>query len=220
MPIGLLSNGGDASTGLALCSLADHGVRFEWALSAAPSTAPSVASMLTSRYPSQHGVSQYASTILADEQRTVAEELAAAGYDTGAFVSNPVIRGSRNLHQGFAHYDDERTRSEGARGDMIERAARETTDAALAWLAEAREPWFVWLHFQDPHGPYSPPTRGPLPRDAGKRLPLLEDQSGLAGGSSGAHLRIAGSWTTRSRLLRPRSRYPRPSSRRTIRDTC
>src|SRR5204863_7160713 len=35
-----------------------------------------------------------------------------------------------------------------------------TTDAALAWLDQRTSdaPFFLWVHFQDPHGPYTPPA--------------------------------------------------------------
>ena len=174
--------GGAADAGIAICALGERGVRYAWAFSTAPSTAPSVASILTSRYPSFHGVTELFATTLAPEQRTVAEELAAAGYDTAAVVSNPVLAPERQLGQGFAVYDAEMTRHERNRPQLVERAAKDTTDAALAWLAQAKEPWFLWVHYQDPHGPYEPPNAPPV-RDApgARRLPLLEDNSGRGG---------------------------------------
>jgi arylsulfatase len=173
--------GGAADVGVALCGIAADGARFTWAFAAAPSTAPSVASLLTSQLPSDHGVTELARSRLAGEVETVAESLAAAGYATAAFVANPVLANGRGFEQGFAVYDDRMQRREINRA-ALEREAAEITDAALAWLRVARAPWFLWLHYQDPHGPYDPPG-APAARDApdAAALPLLRDQSGWGG---------------------------------------
>jgi arylsulfatase A-like enzyme len=174
--------GGEAAAPT-LCGLGDRGVRYAWAFSAAPSTAPAIASILTSRYPSRHGVSQFGVTFLADSMRTLAEELREAGYATGAVVSNPVLAGKRGLQRGFDTYDARMTRRERNRPGFIEREASHTTDAALAWLAaNAERPWFLWVHYQDPHGPYEPPG-APAVADAdeGARLQPLPDHSGFRG---------------------------------------
>ena len=42
---------------------------------------------------------------------------------------------------------------------MVERRAGETTERALAWLDDPDpRPRFLWVHYQDPHGPYTPPA--------------------------------------------------------------
>ncbi len=173
--------GGPEVAGTGICSLALHGGRFAWAFSAAPSTAPSIASILTSRHPSQHGVGELADTRLDDGVETVAEVLAGAGYATAAFVSNPVLQRPRNLGQGFEIYDDRMHARERNR-PLRERDAAATTDAALAWARVVRAPWCLWVHYPDPHGPYEP--RGaPAARDTpgAERLPLLTDHSGFGG---------------------------------------
>jgi arylsulfatase A-like enzyme len=41
----------------------------------------------------------------------------------------------------------------------VQRRARETTDAAIAWLRRhAARPFFLWVHYIDPHGPYAAPA--------------------------------------------------------------
>jgi hypothetical protein len=54
------------------------------------------------------------------------------------------------LDRGFDLYDD---------GTGVpERRADVVADAALAWLAQDPDrPFFAWVHFFDPHGPYQPP---------------------------------------------------------------
>jgi arylsulfatase len=181
-PDRLACYGGDPEVGTGICAIANQGTRFVWSFSPAPSTAPSIASILTSRWPSSHGVTQFATTALSEQARTLAEYLSDAGYDTAAFVSNPVLQRGRHLEQGFAIYDDRMTRREPNRPELQEREAGEVTDAALAWLRVARRPWFLWIHYQDPHGPYAPPhaTRRRDPPDA-SLLPLLKDHSGYQG---------------------------------------
>ncbi|MGH0031604.1 MAG: sulfatase [Myxococcota bacterium] len=175
---------GPPESGRQLCDVFRDGTRFRWAFSTAPYTAPAVASLLASRYPAYHGVTQHAASYLADPVQTVAEVLARHGYATAAFVSNPVLEQRRNFGQGFAVYDDRMTRSERNRPGYAEREARATTDAALGWARRqpSDTPWFLWVHYQDPHGPYEPPGAPPArdPPD-GEVLPVLPMQSGRGG---------------------------------------
>jgi len=183
-PDRLACYGGPADAGRFLCSLGESGVRFAWAFATAPHTAPSIASVLTGLYPSEHGVRQTAASYLAPGVPTLPALLREAGYATAAFVSNPVLERSRQLDRGFRLYDQRMPRRELNRPGFVERDARATTDAALAWAQmSAAEPWFLWVHFQDPHGPYAPPDAPPA-RDApgGTPLPVLEqDESGFGG---------------------------------------
>ncbi len=175
--------GGKPDVGTAICALADGGTRFAWAFAAAPHTGPSVASLLTSRYPSFHGVGQEARSRLRSEEQTIAELLRAAGYTTAGFVSNPVLNPSRNFGQGFAVYDVRLKRRERNRPLAFERVAADTTDAVLAWAARRpASPWFVWVHYQDPHGPYEPPGARRVRDEPGAELlPVLTTHLGLGG---------------------------------------
>jgi arylsulfatase A-like enzyme len=167
--------GGERDVGAGICSLGDAGTRYTWAFSAAPSTAPSLP-------PRDHRVTQVANTSLADAAVTVAEALAGAGYATAAFVGNPVLERSRHLDQGFEIYDDRMTRVERNRPELHEREASELTDAALKWASVVRHPFFLWVHYQDPHGPYEPPDAAPAWDPAGApHLPVLKDHSGWKG---------------------------------------
>jgi len=184
-PDELACYGGQAGVGEYLCSLADGGTRFEWAFSTAPYTAPSIASVLTGVYPFAHGVRQSAVSFLHSDIETLPELLQQAGYTTAAFVSNPVLDRSRHLDQGFGVFDQKMNREERNRPGFSERDARSATDAALAWAqVAAKPPWFLWVHYQDPHGPYDPPDAS-IGYDAadGRRLPVLPnpDNSGDGG---------------------------------------
>ena len=174
--------GGRRDLGRAMCSVAEPGTRFTWAFATAPLTVPSVASILTSTYPAEHGFSQWSTDPLAKDLETLAEVLAGCGYRTAAFVSNPLLRRARDVERGFHLYDDRMPRKERRRPDYAERVAGDASEAALDWLAGARSPWLLWIHYQDPHGPYEPPD-APEIREApgGKRLPVLENHSGWHG---------------------------------------
>lgn len=151
-----------APTGRRICALADGGALYRWAIAPAPTTAPSLASVLTSLYPSEHRVRD-GRTFLRQRIDTLAERLRQAGYHTGAVVSSPEATRALNFHQGFDHFDD-RLPARSRAGYATDRDAEATTDAARSWLAEARRPWFLWVHYQDPHAPYAPPGTAALDR--------------------------------------------------------
>jgi choline-sulfatase len=137
--------------------LAARGVLFEQAMAAVPLTLPSHASILTGQYPPSHGVRHNAIFRLSDEAETLAEAFRAAGYATGAVVGAAVLDPSFGLTQGFDHYDAEYPEDRASSGGFFERPAQAVTDAALAWLRENDDRFFLWVHYYDPHASYHPP---------------------------------------------------------------
>ncbi len=140
--------------------LAARGALFTRAFSASSVTAPSITSILTGRYPSFHTVGLVNGSFRLDaDTTTLAEILRQHGYPTCAVVSNPVLSASNlGLDQGFDSYDDRFEDRELVR-DRAERRADKAVDVALQWLQDRQgEPFFLWLHLQDPHGPYDPPA--------------------------------------------------------------
>jgi arylsulfatase A-like enzyme len=73
-----------------LASLAERGNVFWNAYAQSSWTMPSVASLWTSRYQSQHGVTVFRS-VLAETEHTIAEVLNERGYTSGAFSANPLL---------------------------------------------------------------------------------------------------------------------------------
>ena len=146
----------------ALSRLADNGVVFEHAIATSPVTAPAHASLLTGLYPPRHGVRNNSTHYLSEDVPTLAEIFSEAGYSTAAFVSTVILERRYGLDQGFDVYDDEiRSSAAGNERRMtVERPASKTADRALQWLdaLDGDGPFFLWVHFYDPHIPYSPPS--------------------------------------------------------------
>jgi arylsulfatase A-like enzyme/Flp pilus assembly protein TadD len=142
-----------------LDALARRGTRFVRCDTAAPITLPSHTSILTGLYPPRHGVRDNGTFVLADRFDTVAERLAARGWDTAAVVSAIVLARRHGLGQGFRIYDDDLGAGYAAGTEVSERQAEATTVAALAAAGRLKAPFFLWVHYFDPHEEYRPPTR-------------------------------------------------------------
>lgn len=128
---------------------AQEAARFEHAITTVPLTLPAHASILTGQNPPVHGIRNNGAFVLPPGAQTLAEDLAAQGYTTAAFVSCFVLNAQFGLAQGFGVYDDELVAEE--------RRAHETTRRAIEWLESAPEtPFFLWVHYFDPHSPYEP----------------------------------------------------------------
>ncbi len=149
--------------------LAKEGVRCTNAITTAPITLPAHASIMTGLLPPAHGVRDNGAYMLSNEYTTLAEVLKQNGYNTGAFVSAVVLAKRYNLSQGFDVYDDNFYAEDEPKLFMIrDRPAQRTAERAVAWLQEqhlTNKPFFLWVHFFDPHQPYQSryPNRHLLP---------------------------------------------------------
>jgi arylsulfatase A-like enzyme len=131
-------------------TLAADAIRFERAYSVAPWTQPAVASLLTGLYPQSHGVEKI-KAVLPDAHRTLAEILAERGYATRAVVSHLILGARFGFQQGFEAFDS----SQGKGERHISTAG--VTQRALAYLDEpalAEKPFFLFVHYFDPHFSY------------------------------------------------------------------
>ncbi|HSF20215.1 MAG TPA: sulfatase-like hydrolase/transferase [Vicinamibacteria bacterium] len=140
--------------------LAREGIRFADAVSPAPITLVAHASMLTGLDPDHHGVRHNGQYRLDPSRVTLAEVLRENGYQTAAIVSGFVLDARYGLDQGFDRYDDRTTPLSGQPfSGLGERNAEATTDAALEWLGgrDESKPYFLWVHYFDPHSEYKPP---------------------------------------------------------------
>lgn len=142
-----------------LDAFARENVMFSNAVTVAPWTPPSVATMITGLYPTTHGVMPPNSREkaiqvahrLSDNLETLAEFFKAHGYKTGGVTPNPWTKEEFNYNQG---YDIYRFKERAIGGDI--------TTEAISILDEVRkdgEPFFLYVHYLDPHDPYKPPAK-------------------------------------------------------------
>jgi len=163
----------------ALDRLAADGVTFEQAITPAPWTLPALASLVTGLYPRHHGAGAVTNrhdplgrSSLAPGVQTLAETLAAEGWQTQAIVTNPYLLAQSGLAAGYHGYENLTFLSEAmltgrtnagqwlfnhlaahlVAGDR----GSEVSDRAVRWLADVEHdrPFLLWLHYLDPHGPY------------------------------------------------------------------
>ncbi len=153
--------------------LAARGVQFCNAVCTVPMTTPSHASMLTSTIPAVHGALENRYR-LNEQNQTLPEVLRERGYRTAAFVSCYPLDRRFGLDQGFMLYHDRF----GVPGDLrqmswlkpileychrhdMERIARHTNSLVIPWIRRysTMSPFFLWIHYFDPHAPYAPPPQ-------------------------------------------------------------
>ena len=132
-------------------ALAARGRRFRQAYATVPETLPSHTSMMTGLYPAGHSIHENG-RFVPPGQALLAERLHAVGYRTAAFVSSFILTRRFGLARGFDEYNDQM----GA--GQVERNAAVTTESVLAWMKSGpATPLFLWVHYFDPHDPYTPP---------------------------------------------------------------
>ena len=163
-------------------ALAADGTRYAHMFAQASWTRPSIATILTGLYPSSHGA-MHKADLLPERVETVAEVLARSGYHTAGFPNNINVSPAFGFAQGFAEYhylapdlffyaDEaaaELTLYSGLRlvrerffaryvnVHFYYRPAEYVVERTRAWLdgpSAKRGPFFLYLHFMDPHDPY------------------------------------------------------------------
>jgi arylsulfatase A-like enzyme/tetratricopeptide (TPR) repeat protein len=168
---------GDATaTTPALDALAARGVLYENAMAQVPLTLPSHGTILTGRFPKEFGVRINNQGAIGDEHPTLATLLKERGYRTAAFVATFVLDARFGLDRGFDHYDDDMINmSMQAQPLEWEQPANIIADRSLVWLeANKSGPFFAWLHFYDPHDPYTPPP--PFPKTYRGEVAFMDTQ--------------------------------------------
>ena len=143
--------------------LAKDGILYQHAISAAPWTLPSIASILTGAYPSRHMAGYHLDPPTQEDRRlaklddaavpvTMAEMFKSHGYKTAGFFNNPFVNPGYGLTRGFDTYDY-------VEGDNLTiRNAADTTSAVIKWLDDnGKKPFFIVVHYFDPHLAYNPP---------------------------------------------------------------
>jgi len=151
--------------------LAAGGLVFEQAVAQSSWTMPSVATLFTGLHPRSHGVVGASADadgaasdpgFLADTLPTLAEHAEAAGITTVGVSASPLVSRATNLARGFETFVE--FGWDRARHDWP--PAAEVNARFLAWLERNRGLRFLaYLHYMDPHDPYTPPAtlRPPTP---------------------------------------------------------
>jgi arylsulfatase A-like enzyme len=137
-----------------IAKLAQEGVLFRNAYSVAPWTKPAIASIFTSLLPSEHKLRDLHDK-LSTEQLTMAELLKLRGYATMGKVSHTFLNEKQGFSQGFDSFE-----VVPFRGNVHHAITSETVSTrALRWLEQhqkesAKKPFFMFLHYFDPHYNY------------------------------------------------------------------
>lgn len=139
--------------------LADRGVRFAHAYAPASWTMPSVASLFTSRLPSQHLVRDFDSR-LPDSEVTLTERLSAAGFAAAGFTANWRLSADLGYAQGFPLWRpflNSPGSEKKARGEVLRAAALEWLDQKPA-AGAPRPPRYLYFQYMEPHAPLEAPA--------------------------------------------------------------
>ena len=151
--------GYERATSPVIDAFAQEAVLFENTRSQAPCTVPSVNSLLTARHPLRfQGARKKSLTMplgIPAAFPSAAELFARRGYATAAVSASPVVRQTPTRHNRQGGFD---------RGfdifheDCLWKDGNCVNRAAFALLDRLEEPFFLYLHYMDPHSPYQPPA--------------------------------------------------------------
>ncbi|MDF1837776.1 MAG: sulfatase [Planctomycetota bacterium] len=176
-----------------LDSLAKDGVRYALAQSASAVTPVSHATILTGRLPYEHGLRVLAGGggfRLDPSQPSLGQAFKKAGYRTGAIQSAFPVSRTFGLEAGFDVFQDlDGTFAGGKKGvpatwdvNSLQRRSDATTDLALEFIDSSEEPFFLWIHYWDPHDDMLLPPEEYMaqqPATAPSGVPLLQDDTAL-----------------------------------------
>ncbi len=137
--------------------LMDRGVVMETARTPVPLTTPAVASVLTSLHPHRHGSTRNGVPVFPG-LATLPALLAAEGYQTAAVISNWTLRDQlSNLGTGFHSYIEAFDRKRWRWLFKSEGSATLVNSRTMQWVdgpRDPRQPFFLWVHYVEPHAPY------------------------------------------------------------------
>ena len=138
----------------AIDALAARGVAFDRVFTYWPKTRASFAAMFTSLYASQNGLT-VRDRDLPDFNHTLAETLQEGGYRTAAAVDNGNLDRELGFAQGFDRYEEVWVSDAETEVERTELLTRFAIDFLKGYGSPA--PFFLWIHYVNPHAPYQPP---------------------------------------------------------------
>ena len=131
-------------------ALAERGLVFTNAYSQSGWTLPSMASIMTGLYPGATGATDFHLSLKWGVP-TLAGVLRKNGYDTRGFVSHMLLTPQHGLSSGFSEFDYSVLQlghpHDASTGSRL-------TDLAIRDLDRLEEPFFMWVHYFDPHFEY------------------------------------------------------------------
>ncbi|MBV8201887.1 MAG: sulfatase, partial [Acidobacteria bacterium] len=154
--------------------LAAAGTVTEDAYSQAPWTLPSLVSMMTGRYPGELLGTDLSAYGIPASIMPLAERLGRAGYETAGFLANPTLHVGAGFERGFRTFY-----APPADVEWLRRHADDLNRHVLPWLAAYQDqdrPFFLYLHYIDPHDPYD------NPEIVGNRSPFESEYRGPVAG--------------------------------------
>jgi len=160
--------GYDRNTTPNIDSLAERGVQFQRCYSTSSWTLPAVASLLSGTYPGLHGAVEWTDRV---DPRVpwLPAALKQNGFQTLAVTANPFLTQKHGFDRGFERFDDEtvirsaqwsfpRLESQ-FKALVLASTSATTTRRAMELLNEwdQERPFFMMVHYMDPHADYVPP---------------------------------------------------------------
>jgi arylsulfatase A-like enzyme len=159
-----------------MASLGERGIRFSRAYSSACLTAHSIPAIMTGKFGGQLvldyvrigedlRVDTHSEERILDRRRlglapvndrspTLAEVLSQRGYQTAAVIGYALMVKSAGITRGFEIVDDTLLRGKRAPGDEVSSPAFTARAVELLRQRDPNRPFFLWLHYLDPHMPY------------------------------------------------------------------
>ncbi|MBU0678189.1 MAG: sulfatase [Verrucomicrobia bacterium] len=137
-------------------ALAKRGVLFRNCFTVVPTTLASFTSLFSGMYPHTHGVARNGIPV-PQSLELMAERFSARGYVTAGFAASYALHSTHGIAQGFDTYDESFDSS--ISGGPVQRRADAVNASVFPWLEQhAKDRFFLFVHYFDPHAPYDPPS--------------------------------------------------------------
>lgn len=135
-------------------SLAEQGTVFKHTITPIPITGGGHATIITGLHPVTHQLLTNGNDYLKENVQTIAEVMKQHGYYTVGAVGTKLLSSKYGFQQGFDAFADEYKGWE-LNARQVNKNLFQHLDAFSADSENNKKPLFVWLHYYDPHAPYT-----------------------------------------------------------------